>query len=828
MEEKKLILKGNELYNAKEYNKAIEIYDKALRLDPLHELTYIKLSLCYKAMNKLSESLECIDKSLSIKPNYIIGLVEKAEILIYMSMLNEANKYLDAAIKINPNYIKAYCLKGKIQINNNKNNEALKYYDKAVSLNENYFDAHLGNGIALSNQGYYIEGMKCLDKAIQIYERNITNIANGTTESEYGKALYYKAKCLYKGRMLNEANDYINKAIEIEKENKRGGEAESTREESERYLFGSNCTNSEKVLKIYQALKKQIDNDPNNNMITGVSNNTSNIISNNVNSNNIGTNQKKDGSRTSRNEFEIENLTNRKNKKENNQSTKPSYQSSDKKIKKQQKILISNSNINTIRDSGINSKSRSNKTMFSPKKSKQILQLSLRNYNTKNSDKNKKESYERTNQSNNSKNDQQNKEKNKNDFNNDIENEKYSENISGSGRNKKEIEANIQQIENLSDISSNKQNKENVNKVTEQNLNNIMNTSSNLSLIPPSPLFEEFLEKGKALSKAGNKKEALIFFTKALELNPSSIEGLKLKANALKVMNQKEEALSFYLKAYELATLKDQDEVLLLNIANLYLSLSKIKESLQFYSILLNNNPNNEAALKGKAACLFSIHSFKEAIDIYDTIINKINKNDINSIFNRSVCYFEMKNYKESLNSYQSFIKLNKSNYIVYVNMAQCEEELGHLDKAIPYYNEAIALLKKQKDINTLNDIMYKKGYSLFELNKPKEAEKVFNEIIKQNKNYAKAYCGLGLCYNRNRKFSEAIKFYDKAIELEGDNPLFFLYKCFGLIDKDSLKDAKGTLDICEKLSRENKKGLNREILSQILEKIEKIKLVLK
>ena len=306
MEEKKLILKGNELYNAKEYNQAIEIYDKALRLDPFHELTYIKLSLCYKAMNKLSESLECIDKSLSIKPNYIIGLVEKAEILIYMSMLNEANKYLDAAIKINPNYIKAYCLKGKIQINNNKNNEALKYYDKAINLNENYFDAHLGNGIALSNQGYYIEGMKCLDKAIQIYERNIANIANGTTENEYGKALYYKAKCLYKGRMITEANDYITKAIEIEKGNKGGEEAESTREESEQYLYGSNCTNSQKVLKIYQALKNQIDNTPINNMITEVSSNASNIMSNNVKANNTGTSKKIDNYviRTSRNKVE--------------------------------------------------------------------------------------------------------------------------------------------------------------------------------------------------------------------------------------------------------------------------------------------------------------------------------------------------------------------------------------------------------------------------------------------------------------------------------------------------------------------------------------------
>ena len=164
-----------------------------------------------------------------------------------MSMLNEANKYLDAAIKMNPNYIKAYCLKGRIMINKNNNNDALKYYDKAINLNDNYFDAHLGNGIALSNQGYYIEGMKCLDKAIQIYERNITNIANGVTINEYSKALYYKAKCLYKARMINEAGDYINRAIEIEKENMNQSNSDNEGEINESYLYGG-CRDRKSVV----------------------------------------------------------------------------------------------------------------------------------------------------------------------------------------------------------------------------------------------------------------------------------------------------------------------------------------------------------------------------------------------------------------------------------------------------------------------------------------------------------------------------------------------------------------------------------------------------
>ena len=92
--------------------------------------------------------------------------------------------------------------------------------------------------------------------------------------------------------------------------------------------------------------------------------------------------------------------------------------------------------------------------------------------------------------------------------------------------------------------------------------NNIMNTSSNASMIPPSPLYEEYIETGKKLSKEGNKKDALSYFSKALEISPSSIEAMKLKANALKLLGNKEQSLSLYQQAFSLSSKSKLDEII--------------------------------------------------------------------------------------------------------------------------------------------------------------------------------------------------------------------------------------------------------------------------
>ena len=58
----------------------------------------------------------------------------------------------------------------------------------------------------------------------------------------------------------------------------------------------------------------------------------------------------------------------------------------------------------------------------------------------------------------------------------------------------------------------------------------------------------------------------------------------------------------------------------------------------------------------------------------------------------------------------------------------------------------------------------------LFQLEKYDEAIKCYDKAMEIQPNYSYAWSGKGNVYSNLKKYDEAIKCYDKAIELESDN----------------------------------------------------------
>jgi tetratricopeptide (TPR) repeat protein len=78
---KELILKGNEHYYNKEYNEAIECYDKALEIDPKDADTLNNKGNALDNLGKHKEAIECYDKALEIDPKHAIVLNNKGNAL---------------------------------------------------------------------------------------------------------------------------------------------------------------------------------------------------------------------------------------------------------------------------------------------------------------------------------------------------------------------------------------------------------------------------------------------------------------------------------------------------------------------------------------------------------------------------------------------------------------------------------------------------------------------------------------------------------------------------------------------------------------------------
>ena len=93
---------GNEQFKAKNFEKAIEFYSKAIEEDPSDHTVYGNRSASYHNCKKYEQALEDGEKAISIKPDWSKGYQRKAMALHGMGNLEEAYAAYEQGLKIEP------------------------------------------------------------------------------------------------------------------------------------------------------------------------------------------------------------------------------------------------------------------------------------------------------------------------------------------------------------------------------------------------------------------------------------------------------------------------------------------------------------------------------------------------------------------------------------------------------------------------------------------------------------------------------------------------------------------------------------------------------
>jgi tetratricopeptide (TPR) repeat protein len=168
--------------------------------------------------------------------------------------LDKAEKSLKTAIKLNKNLYVAYSKLGNVYLERGDNNTAISYYNKSLKINPKYSSAYNNLGLAYINLeqfekalGYFNQSLKLDPKDetvlnnIELLKLTIIDEKDKKAESfisdkEYDKALKiyqeflkkdpnsseYNSKiglCYAKMSKFDEANNYLQKALKLDKEN---------------------------------------------------------------------------------------------------------------------------------------------------------------------------------------------------------------------------------------------------------------------------------------------------------------------------------------------------------------------------------------------------------------------------------------------------------------------------------------------------------------------------------------------------------------------------------------------------------------------------------
>ena len=126
---------GNFEYDSKNYERAIEYYDKIIEIDIRNANAWNNKGNALCNLRRYDEAIRCYDKALEIDPEYANAWNNKGVALGNLGRYDEAIRCYDKALEIDPEYANAWNNKGVALGNLGRYDEAIRCYDKALGIN---------------------------------------------------------------------------------------------------------------------------------------------------------------------------------------------------------------------------------------------------------------------------------------------------------------------------------------------------------------------------------------------------------------------------------------------------------------------------------------------------------------------------------------------------------------------------------------------------------------------------------------------------------------------------------------------------------------------
>lgn len=225
-------------------------------------------------------------------------------------------------------------------------------------------------------------------------------------------------------------------------------------------------------------------------------------------------------------------------------------------------------------------------------------------------------------------------------------------------------------------------------------------------------------------------EEAAVRFIKNY---PEDAFGWKLAGAAASLLKNYQEAEKRLLKAI---TIDKKDSETITILGNVLRNQGRIKESLDCYERALEIDPENPAALNGKALNLMDLDKgeklFNEAFECLSKAV-LIRPNHSEFYYNLGVYYGYKGDYSEAIKAHQKAIELDPNSANAYNNLALILQEILQLDEALLQFDKAIQIQP---------DVAFLYSNRLFAINyhPTKSAEEIFAFYQEFDKRFGAPY----------------------------------------------------------------------------------------
>lgn len=162
---------GKQLLDIKDYNAAIECFNRAIMFDENEYFSYAYRAKTYYYLKDYIQAEKDAEKSLSIKPNSTaFGM--RATLRLMEGNYRDAIDNATDAIALNPEYMKCYEVRARAKVGVEEYFEALKDISKAIKLCDYYPKNYEVQAMAYMGLKDYRTAFVNFEKAAELFKAN--------------------------------------------------------------------------------------------------------------------------------------------------------------------------------------------------------------------------------------------------------------------------------------------------------------------------------------------------------------------------------------------------------------------------------------------------------------------------------------------------------------------------------------------------------------------------------------------------------------------------------------------------------------------------------
>ena len=184
---------------------------------------------------------------------------------------------------------------------------------------------------------------------------------------------------------------------------------------------------------------------------------------------------------------------------------------------------------------------------------------------------------------------------------------------------------------------------------------------------------EEWFRLGLQADRDGKYEEAILYYTKALKINPKDVRSLFNKGVDLLMLRRPAEALECFDRALKI---NPHDAEIWSNRGIALRALGRIEEAIECYDRALAINPNDAGVWSNKGVALRALGRIEEAIECYDRAL-AINPNDAGVWSNKGVALHKLGRLREAIECYDKALAIDPNRKVARINKEYALKELG-------------------------------------------------------------------------------------------------------------------------------------------------------